>query len=338
MKTTTEHPSPEKVMQCITGGWVSAILGSAVRHGAFAHLEDGETAAGLASKAGLSPRGAQALLDGLTGLGLTTLQDGKYRNTPEASFYLIKGKPAYLGAMAEVMMDGMTDWSRLPQAVKTGVPAAAHATDAEDNPFWHELVPAIASLSVPVARQAAEKLGLAKAGPVSWLDVGGGSGVWSAMWLGAARQATGVQLDWPGVNKIARAYVARFGVADRFKTVDGDFHAADFGASAHDYAVYSHIAHQETPDSNVQVFKKLRRALKPGGTLVVNDFVLDDDRTGHPFAMLFASQMVLASTGGFTWRRADYSEWLKKAGFTKVELVETSTPATMVFASEPRTS
>ena len=327
-------PSPEKVMQFITGGWVAGVLGSAARHGIFAHLENGgDTAEGVAKKAGISTRGAQALLDGLTGLGLLTLSDRRYRNTPEASFYLLHGKPSYLGAMAEVMMDGMPDWAKLHQSVKTGRPAAAHTTDMEDNPFWHELVPAIASLSVPVAQIAAEKLGLGKAGPVAWLDVGGGSGVWSAIWLDANKQGKAFQLDWPKVNKIARGFVAKFGVSDRFETIDGDFHKADLGSAKYDYAVYSHIAHQEAPAENLQVFKKLRKALKPGGTLIVNDFILNDDRTGHPFALLFASQMLLATKQGFTWRQSDYRGWLTEAGFKNVEFVPTPTPATMAFAS-----
>ena len=320
-------------MQCITGGWVSAVLGSASRHELFAHLEKSQTAAAVAKKARISPRGAQALLDGLAGLGLLTLSGGRYRNTPEASFYLVKGKPGYLGAMAEVMMDAMTDWAKLDLAAKSGRPASSHTAEMADNPFWGELVPAIASLSVPVARIAAERLKLAKAGPVSWLDVGGGSGVWSAIWLGANPKARGFQLDWPSVNRIGRRFVARFGVEDRFKTIDGDFHKTDFGRARFDFAVYSHIAHQEPPAENVRIFKKFRRAIKPGGTLVVNDFILGDDRTGHPFAMLFASQMLLVTKRGFTWTRSEYLRWLREAGFKKIEFVPTPTPATMVFAS-----
>src|SRR5438876_721714 len=84
--------------------------------------------------------------------------------------------------------------------------------------------------------------GIANAGPIRWLDVGGGSGVWSAVWLSANKQAKGVQLDWPVVNQIAKGFVGNFGVADRFETIDGDFHATDFGSGQYDYAVYGNIA------------------------------------------------------------------------------------------------
>ena len=328
-------PTPEKVMQLITGGWACSILGAAARHGVFTALEGTpETAENVAKQTGISSRGAQALLDGLTGFGLLTVSGGRYQNGPEASAFLVKGKPSYLGAMAEVMTEDLGTWQKLPEAVKTGLPSAPYTADQADNPFWHVLVPAIAALSLPVAHVAAERLGIAGAGPVTCLDVGGGSGVWSAVWLSENRLARGVQLDWPNVNKIGRGYVASFGVADRFETIDGDFHTVDFGLAKYDFAIYSHIAHQETPKDNVAVFRKFREALKPGGTLVINDFVLNDDRTGHPFAMMFASQMLVATKGGFTYRQSDYRAWLSEAGFKSVDIVPTSTPSTLVFASQ----
>ena len=326
-------PTPDKVMQCITGGWAAAIVGSAARHGVFNALEgDGDRVEGVAKKAGISSRGAQAVLDGLTGLGLVASSNGHYQNAPEASAFLVKGKPAYLGGMAEVFTDALAEWAKLPHAVKTGRPTASNTTDMADNEFWHVLVPAIAALSFPVAQMAAERLGIATAGPISWLDVGGGSGVWSAVWLGVNKEARGFQLDWPVVNQIAKGFVGNFGVADRFQPIDGDFHKVDFGSAQYDFAIYAHIAHQEIPAENVEIFRKFRRAIKPGGTLVVNDFVLNEDRTGHPFAMLFAAQMLLVTEGGFTWRQSDYRQWLGEAGFTSVDIVPTPTPSTLVFA------
>ena len=330
---TMNAPSPEKVMQLISAGWACSILGAAARHGVFTHLEPtGDNAAGLAKKANISPRGAQALLDGLAGLGLLHRSGANYQNGPEASFYLVKGKPSYLGGMAEVFMDELPVWAKLPEAVRTGDPQAPNTADEAENPFWEVLVPAIAALSAPVAQIAAERLGIAKAGAVSWLDVGGGSGIWSATWLSANRQARGFQLDWPNVNRIAKGFVGKFGVGDRFETIDGDFHTTDFGSGKYDLAIYGHIAHQESPAENVAIFKKFRRALKPGGTLLVNDFVLTDDRTGHPFAMMFPSQMLLMTKAGSAYRQADYKSWLGEAGFMSVEFVPTPTPATMVFA------
>lgn len=332
-QSPAERPSPEKIMRFVTGGWALSILGAAARHAIFNCLEEGPaTVEQVAKKTDISVRGAQALLDGLTGLGLLVLSGGRYQNSPDASAFLVKGRPSYLGGMAEVFMEDLTTWQKLPEAVKTGLPVAAHTTDVADNPFWHVLVPAIASLSVPVAQMAAESLGLAKAGPVSWLDVGGGSGVWSAVWLSANPQGKGVQLDWPHVNKIAREFVGKFGVTTGFSTTDGDFHFADFGSSQYDFGIFSHIAHQEAPEDNVTVFRKFRQALKPNGTLVIQDFILSDERTGHPMAMMFTAQMLVVTQAGSAYGERDYRAWLAEAGFRSVELVQPPGATTLVLA------
>jgi len=315
------------------GGWVASVLGTAARHGVFTALEGNpDGAVGLAEQAGISARGAQALLDGLTGLGLLTVSNGKYKNTPEASAFLVKGKPEYLGDLAECFLEDLGTRQRLPEAAVTGLPTAPHTPDEADNPFWHMLVTALAPLSIPVARLTAGRLDLAKAGPISWLDVGGGSGVWSAVWLGLNECATAHQLDWPKVNSIGRKFVARFGVADRFHTIDGDYHTTDFGSAAYDVVIYSHIAHYEEPSGNVAMFRRFRSALRPGGTLVVNDFILDDQRTGNLYTMLFASHMLATSRTGSAYCQSDYKAWLSEAGFAAIELVSTPTPATVVLA------
>src|SRR5713226_6583025 len=113
-ETTMDRPTPDKVMQLITGTWAASILGAAARHGLFTVLEGNpDSTDGVAKKASISPRGAQALLDGLTGLGLVTLSSGKYQNTPDASAFLVKGKPSYMGALADVLLEDFGTWQKL---------------------------------------------------------------------------------------------------------------------------------------------------------------------------------------------------------------------------------
>src|ERR1700694_5530713 len=122
-ETTMNGPTPDKVMQLMTGAWAASVLGAAARHGLFTALEGNpDSADGVAKKTGISPRGAQALLDGLTGLGILALSSGKYQNTPEASAFLVKGKPSYLGGLAEVFLEDFGTLQKLPEAAKTGLP------------------------------------------------------------------------------------------------------------------------------------------------------------------------------------------------------------------------
>ncbi|MGP4014949.1 methyltransferase [Saccharopolyspora sp. 5N708] len=327
------QPTPDRILRLINGYWATGILGAAASHSLFNHLDAGaDTADQLAAQAGISERGAQTLLDGLVSLGLVELRDGSYRNAAEAAAFLVEGQPACLSNFAKLKQAQMGSLADLPDVVRTGGPVTDATVEVADNPHWENVVQAIAAQSVPVATIAADLLRLAAAGEISILDVGGGSGIYSATWLGLNPAARATQLDWGPINAIARRLVAERGVADRFTCIDGDFHTADFGAAAYDIAVYSHIAHQEGPEDNIAIFTKLRAALKPGGTLVINDYIVDDDRSGPPFALLFASEMLLKSKQGGTWRRADYHAWLAKAGFEDISFQPTSSPATLVFA------
>jgi hypothetical protein len=329
---TGTPPTSERIMMLANGYWATGILGTAASHAVFTHLDAGtDTADGLAARAGISERGAQTLLDGLVSLGLVEVRDGRYRNSPDAAAYLVEGRPECLGDFAKLKMAHMGALADLPEVVRAGRPLTDAVVEVADNPHWERLVTAIAAQSVPVAAIAADVLGLADAGEISILDVGGGSGVYSATWLRLNPAARATQLDWRPINAIAARLLAEQGLADRFTCLDGDFHTTDFG-SGYDVAVYSHIAHQEGQEDNVDIFGRLRDALRPGGTLVLNDYVVDDDRSGPPFPLIFGSEMLLKSKHGGTWRRADYRGWLTKAGFTDVTFQPTASPATLVFA------
>jgi SAM-dependent methyltransferase len=326
-------PNSDRIMRLITGYWATGIIGAAASHAVFTHLDAGASDADeLAARAGISARGAQALLDGLVGLGLVARADGGYRNSADAAAFLVEGRPDCLGGFAKLKAKHMTTLADLPEVVRAGGPLSDAVVEVADNPHWAELVQALAAQSVPVARLAAGLLGIAEAGEISVLDVGGGSGVFSAVWLGLNPAAHATQLDWQPVNAIALRLLAAQGVAGRFACIDGDLHTTGFGTSAYDYAVYSNIAHQEGPADNTEILTRLRGAVRPGGTLVISDYVVDDDRGGPPYPLTFTAEMLLKSRHGATWRRADYREWLEKAGFEDVSFHPTPSPSTLIFA------
>lgn len=328
------QPSPDRIMQVATGDWAASILATSLIHSVPTHLHNGAaTPDDVAKQAKIAVRGAQTLLDGLVGLGLAEVGEDGYRNAPDADAFLVEGGRVYLGGFSKMMFRQMGRWADLPAVVASGVPASADTTDVPELGFWEELVPAIAPMAVPSVLAAAELLGVAKAGPLSILDVGGGSGIFSALWLAMNPQARSTQIDWGNVNRIATAFVAGHGVGDRFRTIDGDFHTVEFGTAVHDIAVYSHMAHQERPGDNVAIFRKFRQALKPGGTLVINDFVVDNGRGGPPFALIFHTEMLLRTRHGSTWTEDDFRAWLGEAGFADVSVHPTAGPATLVLAT-----
>ena len=337
MTAPAQPPGPDRIMQSILPAHaVAATMAAACKHRLFTHMEAGaSTVHEIATRAGLSVRGTQALLDALVGLGFARVRDGRYTNAEDASFYLVEGKPAYMGAYAQLTHSPFGDAFRdLAEVVRTGIPRFQYTADVADNKFWEDLVVAIVPLALPVVEVVVSKP-LARADALSMLDIGGGSGVYSARLLQQNATARATQIDWANTNRIARAFVDGFGVGDRFTTIDGDFHTVEFGKSAYDLVILSNICHQESPKDNLALFGKVRRALKPGGALVLSEFLLEDDRTvAFPWCGIFQVFMLIQTKEGAAWRKADFRGWLRQAGFTSVEFEATPTPSTLVWARE----
>jgi ubiquinone/menaquinone biosynthesis C-methylase UbiE len=329
------HISPSRLIQIATGHWASQILACAVEYEVFTHLSRGPaTAAELAERACISERGAQALLDGLLGMELVMRDGSAYANGPEADAFLVQGRPVYLGFAGMAGLD-WEFWSDLKPAIKRGgTPQDTTAYEIQDFVFWEKLVAAIAPLAVPVAEAAADRLAVAAAGPIQVLDVGGGSGIYSARWLTRNPEARATQLDWPNINQLALKAAKRLGFADRFQAIDGNLLELDYGDGRYDHGIFSHMAHGLSEEQNQAVLAKLRRALKLGGTLVMADFVLDDQRNGHPMALLFYANMLHSTQAGRTYTESEYRSWLSGAGFQTVEFQAIEpTPVTVVYAS-----
>ncbi|HET6338238.1 MAG TPA: methyltransferase dimerization domain-containing protein [Polyangiales bacterium] len=328
--------SPEPILRHVYGYWASSILATSLRCDLFSYLQSSpSTVAELATRASISPRSTQALLDALLGMGLVEKAGpDSYRNTLLASAYLVKGQPEYLGGYAGMILSTWRDWEKLPDVVASGKPLHRQEDPNPHNPFWEDLVRALAPLSFPPARAAAKSLGIADRQVFDFLDIAGGAGGYSAIWLGLNPKARSVQLDWPNVNAIARSYVTSFGVADRLRTIDGDMETTDLGESLYDCVIYSNIAHGISSARNTAMFRKIKRALKPGGSLMIVGLVPSEERTGSPLLMMFNVNLMLNSEEGGTHVGSEYAAWLREADFSTVQFegVE-ELPFTLIFAA-----
>jgi SAM-dependent methyltransferase len=326
------HLDPTPLMQILAGARMQAALIAVLEHRVCAHLAEGPCdAATLAKRAGIAPRGAQALLDVLVALHACTVENGVYANGPLADAFLVPGRPEYLGDEEVAMFKALfTTWGSLPEVARTGRPVHENDSPAMLD-LWTSLTPTIARRGRPVAEEAVRRLGLAEGAP-SLLDVGGGAALYSLALLRQNPRARATQLDWPHVNRIAQKAIDAAGLAARFATIDGDFRVAPTGGP-YDVAVLSNIVHQESEESAVAVMKRLREALVPGGRLLVSEFVVDDGRSGPPFALLFNLNMLLNTSGGRSYERRDLARMMKAAGFGEATFHAVGPVSTLVVAA-----
>jgi precorrin-6B methylase 2 len=153
------------------------------------------------------------------------------------------------------------------------------------------------------------------------IDVGGASGSYTIAFLRANPELRATLFDRPQVVEMARRRFEEEGLLDRVTLVAGDFYV-DPLPPGHDLALVSAIIHQNSPEENVALFRKVRDALVPGGRLVIRDHVMSPDKTAPKSGALFAINMLVSTPRGGTYSLAEITASLEEAGFAGVRLVQ----------------
>ena len=87
-----------------------------------------------------------------------------------------------------------------------------------------------------------------------------------------------------------------------------------------DLAWVSAIVHQNSRTQNRQLFRKIWRALRPGGRLAIRDFLMEESRIAPRAGALFAVNMLAHTAHGGTFTVAELRSDLAAAGFGAVKV------------------
>ncbi len=322
----TPPVSPDRLMALAHGFWVSQVLATAAHYKFFTAISRGFcTAEAIAAECHTDPAGTRMLLDSLVAVDVLRKPAGTYALTPDADAFLVEGRPGDLSPMlADHPQILWQDWGRLRDALERRSAQGAEYTDKPAAAaFFTRLIRVIMPLALAPADALAEHLGVGvtRTG-LRILDVGAGSGAWTMPFARRDPRCTITAFDLPHVVEETRKILQEVGLADRYRVEAGDLTTADFGEARYDLVVLGNMCHGLTPDQNRDLFRRLHRALAPGGQIVIADMIPNEERTGPPFPVLFAVNMFLM-TGGDTYRFSDYAAWLGDVGFSDITAYDT---------------
>jgi len=325
-------------MQLAWGYAPPMIVKAAVEHGIFDNLDKGaKTAQELADAAGVPLRGVRAIANALVGIDLLAKDaNGRYSLTPESAAFLVSGKPSFLGRLIwHTTVQVLPRWTRLAEAVEHGKPLGGVNHQEGGVEFFQQFVEDLFPLSYPAAQALAAELKVAAASsPVSVLDLAAGSGVWSIALAQASPNVSVTAVDWPGVLEVTQRMTARFGVADRYTFVGEDLGLADFG-HGHHIATLGHILHSEGEARSRELLQKTFAALAPGGTIAIQEFMVDEQRAKNVMGLIFAVNMLVATDDGDTFTFEEIARWLREAGFVDVRQLDSPGPSPLILATKP---
>lgn len=304
------------------GFFASKALFGALNVELFRHLAQGpQSVAALARATGVAENRLATLLAALASSGLVTQEGGHWANSPAAARYLVSGEPAYFGDYYRYQIDRQLYPNML--ALDAGLAgddaALAHASMSsmlEDPAEAEAFSRAQHAGSMGPAMLMARTLDFA--GVETMLDVAGGTGAYSIVLCRQYPDMAATIIDFPTVTDVARGYVEEAGMADRIGLLPGDALEVDW-PGAQDAVLMSYLLSAVGEADIAPLVDRARAALKPGGLVVVHDFMLDPERSG-PFAAagFFLSYLTLR-TDPVSFTAAESADWLRAAGFEEVE-------------------
>lgn len=290
-------PSPDLVFDILLSYQRSAALLTALELDLFHAV--GATSGdvpSLALQCQASQRGIRILCDYLTVLGLLFKVDGRYQPTPTSAAFLDSQSPAYLGRGARFLSHPhmRQPFDQLTQIVRTGRPLLPE--DAA-NPAWVEFAHGMAAVTGPHAAPMAEFVLQGLTGPLRVLDLAAGHGLFGIALAQLHPEARIVAVDWPDVLAVARENAQLAGVSRRYVTLPGDAFEVAFEGPFDIVLIANFLHHFDAPTCTA-LLRKVRAAMRPGGTLAALEFVPNEDLVSPPAAAAFSLVMLATTAAG----------------------------------------
>jgi SAM-dependent methyltransferase len=273
------------------------------------------TISALAKRLHVSERGLDIVCRNLASAGILVKQRQTYRNGHVAATTLNANSPDYRRGYINLMRDQWTDWGKLTKSVRTGRPVEDDKPP-DDAAYRREFSWAMQHRSVDVAPAVAAQINLKGVG--SLLDLGGGPGTYALEFLRRNPRLQATVADRAPALDVAREIAATVKHGRRLSYQPLDF-LKDEISGPYDVIWFSNVLHIYSAEDNQRLFQKMRRALNPGGRVLIQDaFLVDPNGVWPQEANLFAVTMLLFTENGNTYSVDDTTRWLRKAGFDRV--------------------
>lgn len=290
----------------------ASALATAGSIGLFETLVDGPLdIATLAGTLGISPDGAERLVDFLAAAGFLVRTGGKVANADYAARWFTSGGEVDYGTGLTWSSHAWGIMEDLPAAVTNGRPTRLlwdrMAAQPELGTHFSRYM---ASFAQHLAPDVLAAVALPDR-PLKLLDLGGSHGHHAIAFCRACPQMKAVIVDLESALTETRARIARAGLADRITLRASDLRARDWGED-YDVALYLSVAHNMSPEENRANFRHLGRVIAPDGVVILHDY--PRETTPALFETAFRLTL-LTETGTRTYSYAELGSYLEEAGF-----------------------
>jgi SAM-dependent methyltransferase len=308
----------DEFRSAITGYRLPLVLIAGIELDLFTAIgTDPWTIPDLAREMKVSERGLAILCRNLAMAGLLKKQGETYRNSRLAATALNAHHPAYRGDYLRLITSHWTDWGRLLESVKTGLPLDHDEPDEPD--YRRRFTWAMHHRTLETAPKIAAQIDLR--GVQTLLDLGGGPGTYAMAFLAKNPTLRATVCDRPAALDVAKEIASTHRAGARLSYLPLDLLTEAIPGS-YDVIWYSNVLHIYSAQDNQGLFRRALAALNLGGRLLIQDAFLHDRKGLFPEeASLFALSMLLFTERGNTYTAAETRAWLTEAGFERIKVL-----------------
>jgi hypothetical protein len=268
----------------------------------------------IAAAGGLDPEATRRILDALSALGFLDKSGEIYQPT-ERGRLLSALHPKTIRPTVLHFNHLWETWSGLTSVTQEGREAGRKPTTGMDEEARKAFIGAMHVIGHDLSVRIAEAFTASRFSRL--LDIGGASGTYTIAFLKRNPTMKAVLFDLAPVIPMAQERLRREGLAARVELVTGNFYTDELPAGC-DLALLSAIIHQNSTEENIGLYRKIHRALLPGGSVLIRDHVMDESRTKPVLGALFSINMLVNTSGGGTYTFDEIKDSLEKAGFERV--------------------
>lgn len=334
------HADASVVLEMIGAFRRSKAMFTAVRLGIFDELErEPQTAKSLAAKLELDVSALSRLLNGCLALGLLHCDGEKYHNTATASRYLVASSPDTLAGYIIYSDQSLYPlWSHFDDAVREGTNRWPQTFGSRDALFSHYFrdeastaaflggMHGFGQITSPLVIRAFDLEGF-----THLVDLGGATGHLAIAACEEYPRLTATVFDLARVEPFARVHISRSHAAERMRFIEGDFFKDALPAG--DLYALGRIVHDWAEPQISGLLRKIYDALPTGGSLLIAEALLEEDKSGPVYALMQDLNM-LVCTDGQERTFSEYRELLDGAGFAKAEYRRTGSVLDAVLATK----
>jgi predicted O-methyltransferase YrrM len=336
-KVPTE--SPRRIFTLRDSSFAADLFFAAISHFDFFNrlAESPADFSSICNTLQIKPRPADVMLTLFKSYGFIREKQGQYYITDVSRDFLMDTSFFNLTSYVNSLKDRPI-CEEMVKVLKTGIPANWAAAKnskqwaalMEDNSYASSFTAGMNSRGAYLASGLAKVLDLS--GYEHMLDIGGASGIYSAVILKKYADLRATVFEKPPVDNIARYSLTNFGLKEKVSVIGGDMFKDHFPPN-YDIHFISHVLHDWDIKEVKTVLKNSFENLAPGGKLIIHDAHINRTKTG-PISIAEYSVLLMFLSEGKCYSIAEMKHILEEAGFRNVQYKPTVLNRSIITADK----